>query len=149
MVVFTSLGQVIMRGNLPSFRRWPFSIASIILGWSDPRLTKQCVTPALQRASKKANDAVYIAMLLPFNSTWEPNNEYSNTAYENANPHETCDTPYEYAESNECKVRKWTSFDSCINGATTLEPWFLTNTAFHSAWICRSLYPSRIRAGVI
>lgn len=32
-----------------------------ILGWSDPRLTKQWVTPASQRASKKANDAVYLS----------------------------------------------------------------------------------------
>jgi hypothetical protein len=35
-------------------------IASMILGWSDPRFTKQWVTPAPQRASKKANDAVYM-----------------------------------------------------------------------------------------
>lgn len=48
-----------MRGNL-SGSRCPFTIASIILGWSDPRLTKQWVTPASQIASKKANDVVYI-----------------------------------------------------------------------------------------
>jgi len=48
-----------MRGNL-SGSRWPFTIASMMLGWSEPRLTKQWVTPASQMASKKANDVVYI-----------------------------------------------------------------------------------------
>lgn len=35
-------------------------MASIILGWSDPKFTKTCVTPALHSASKKANEAVYL-----------------------------------------------------------------------------------------
>jgi hypothetical protein len=35
-------------------------MASMMLGWSEPRLTKQWVMPASQMASKKANDAVYI-----------------------------------------------------------------------------------------
>lgn len=35
-------------------------MASIMLGWSDPRFTKQCVTPASHSASKKANDVVYM-----------------------------------------------------------------------------------------
>jgi hypothetical protein len=35
-------------------------MASIILGWSEPKLTKQWVMPASQMASKKAKDAVYI-----------------------------------------------------------------------------------------
>lgn len=48
-----------MRGNL-SGSRCPFTMASMMLGWSEPRLTKQWVTPASQMASKKANDAVYI-----------------------------------------------------------------------------------------
>lgn len=54
----TSLGQVIMRGNLvlDLFT----TMASIKLGWSDPRLTKQWETPAAAMASKKANDVVYI-----------------------------------------------------------------------------------------
>jgi hypothetical protein len=50
-----------MRGNLPLASRWPLTMASMMLGWSDPRLTKQCVMPASQMASKKANDAVYIS----------------------------------------------------------------------------------------
>ena len=58
--VLTSFGQVMIRGNLPFFSRWPFTIASIMLGWSDPRFTKQWVTPASWMASKKAKDAVYI-----------------------------------------------------------------------------------------
>ena len=49
-----------MRGNWPFFSRWPFTMASMMLGWSEPRFTKQWVTPASQRASKKANDVVYI-----------------------------------------------------------------------------------------
>lgn len=32
----------------------------MMLGWSDPRFTKQCVTPASHSASKKANDVVYM-----------------------------------------------------------------------------------------
>ena len=33
----------------------------MILGWSEPKFTKTCVTPALHSASKKANDAVYLS----------------------------------------------------------------------------------------
>lgn len=47
-------------GNLSGVSLFPFTIASIILGWSEPRFTKQCVMPASQIASKKAKDAVYI-----------------------------------------------------------------------------------------
>lgn len=50
-----------MRGNWPFFSRWPLTMASMMLGWSEPRLTKQWVMPASQMASKKANDAVYMA----------------------------------------------------------------------------------------
>ena len=50
-----------MRGNLPLASRWPLTMASMILGWSEPRLTKQWVTPASQMASKKADEAVYMA----------------------------------------------------------------------------------------
>lgn len=32
----------------------------MMLGWSDPRFTKQCVTPASHSASKKANEVVYM-----------------------------------------------------------------------------------------
>lgn len=49
-----------MRGKLPFFSRWPLTMASMMLGWSEPRLTKTCETPASQRASKKANDVVYM-----------------------------------------------------------------------------------------
>jgi hypothetical protein len=35
-------------------------MASMILGWSEPKFIKQCVTPASQRASKKAKEAVYM-----------------------------------------------------------------------------------------
>lgn len=54
------MGQVMIRGNCPLRSLWPFTIASMILGWSDPRFTKQWLTPALHSASKKADDAVYI-----------------------------------------------------------------------------------------
>lgn len=56
----TSFGQVIILGNSPFFSFWPLTMASMILGWSEPRLTKQWVTPASHSASKKANDAVYM-----------------------------------------------------------------------------------------
>lgn len=49
-----------IRGKLPFFSRWPLTIASMMLGWSDPKLTKTWVIPASQRASKKANDVVYM-----------------------------------------------------------------------------------------
>jgi hypothetical protein len=58
--MYTSLGQVMMRGNLSLFSRVPLTMASMMLGWSDPRFTKQCVTPASHSASKKADDAVYV-----------------------------------------------------------------------------------------
>ena len=54
------MGQVMMRGNWPPFSLWPLTMASMMLGWSEPRLTKQWVTPASHMASKKANDAVYM-----------------------------------------------------------------------------------------
>ena len=57
----TSLGHVMMRGNLPLASRCPLTIASMMLGWSEPRLTKQWVMPASQMASKKAKEAVYIS----------------------------------------------------------------------------------------
>lgn len=47
-------------GNRSFFSLAPFTIASMMLGWSDPRFTKQCVTPASHSASKKANDVVYM-----------------------------------------------------------------------------------------
>lgn len=50
-----------MRGNFPLSSLCPLTMASMILGWSDPRFTKQWVTPALHSASKKADDAVYMA----------------------------------------------------------------------------------------
>lgn len=56
----TSLGHVMIRGKLPFFSRWPFTMASMMLGWSEPRLTKTWETPASQRASKKAKDVVYM-----------------------------------------------------------------------------------------
>lgn len=47
-------------GNWPFFSFWPLTMASMMDGWSLPRLTKQCVMPASQMASKKAKDAVYL-----------------------------------------------------------------------------------------
>lgn len=49
-----------MRGNLPLLSRCPLTIASMMLGWSEPKLTKQWVTPASEMASKKADEAVYM-----------------------------------------------------------------------------------------
>jgi hypothetical protein len=49
-----------MRGNWPFFSREPFTMASMMLGWSEPRLTKTYSTPASHSASKKANEVVYI-----------------------------------------------------------------------------------------
>jgi len=49
-----------MVGNEPFFSLAPLTMASMMLGWSDPRLTKQWVTPASHSASKKANEVVYI-----------------------------------------------------------------------------------------
>jgi hypothetical protein len=49
-----------MRGNWPFFSRCPLTIASMMLGWSEPRFTKTWVTPASHSASKKANDVVYM-----------------------------------------------------------------------------------------
>lgn len=59
-LVRTSFGHVIIRGNLPFASLVPLTMASIILGWSEPRFTKQWVIPASQIASKNANDAVYM-----------------------------------------------------------------------------------------
>ena len=50
-----------MVGNWSFFSRAPLTMASMMLGWSEPRFTKQCVTPASHRASKKAKDVVYIS----------------------------------------------------------------------------------------
>jgi len=47
-----------MRGNLGF--DFICTMASMMLGWSEPKLTKQCETPASAMASKKANDVVYI-----------------------------------------------------------------------------------------
>jgi len=49
-----------MRGNLSFFSRAPLTMASMMLGWSEPRFTKQCVTPASHSASKKAKEVVYM-----------------------------------------------------------------------------------------
>jgi hypothetical protein len=53
-------------GNWPFFSFWPLTMASIMDGWSDPRLTKTFLTPASHRDSKKANEAVYLRT-----SQWE------------------------------------------------------------------------------
>jgi hypothetical protein len=37
-----------------------WGIASILTGWSEPKLTKTWATPASHNASKKANEAVYM-----------------------------------------------------------------------------------------
>lgn len=57
-IVLTSLGHVMMRGNLPFLSRAPLTMASMMEGWSEPRLTKQWVMPASHMASKKADEAV-------------------------------------------------------------------------------------------
>jgi hypothetical protein len=44
----TSFGHVMIRGNACAFSFCPFTIASRMLGWSEPRLTKQYVTPACE-----------------------------------------------------------------------------------------------------
>ena len=49
-------------GNESGISLWPLTIASKILGWSEPKLTKQFLTPASTRASKKANDVVYLVL---------------------------------------------------------------------------------------
>lgn len=54
----TSLGQVMILGNWFFFSFWPLTIASMMEGWSLPRLTKTCATPYSHRASKKAKEAV-------------------------------------------------------------------------------------------
>ncbi len=51
-------------GNLSFFSRAPLTMASMMLGWSEPKFTKQWVTPASHSASKKANDVVYIFGLI-------------------------------------------------------------------------------------
>lgn len=55
-----SFGQVMMRGNWPAFSFWPLTMASMMEGWSEPKLTKTWATPASHSASKKAKDAVYM-----------------------------------------------------------------------------------------
>ena len=52
-------------GKFPFASFCPFTIASMMLGWSDPRFTKQCVIPASQIASKKAKEAVYMSPGFP------------------------------------------------------------------------------------
>ena len=49
-----------MRGNLGF--DFICTMASMMLGWSEPRLTKQWVMPASQIASKKAKEAVYMLL---------------------------------------------------------------------------------------
>ena len=39
----------------------PRIMASMMEGWSEPRLTKTCETPAAKRASKKAKEVVYMS----------------------------------------------------------------------------------------
>jgi hypothetical protein len=58
--MYTSFGQVMILGNWPFFSFWPLTMASMMEGWSDPRLTKAWLTPYSQSASKKAKDAVYL-----------------------------------------------------------------------------------------
>lgn len=53
-----------MRGKASLRSRWPLTMASMMLGWSEPRFTKQWLTPALHSASKKADDAVCMAAVL-------------------------------------------------------------------------------------
>lgn len=47
-------------GKFALFSRWPLTIASMMLGWSDPKLTKTWLMPASPRDSKKANEVVYM-----------------------------------------------------------------------------------------
>lgn len=54
-----SFGQVMIRGKVEG-EDLPRTMASMMEGWSEPRLTKTCETPALKRASKKAEEVVYI-----------------------------------------------------------------------------------------
>lgn len=49
-----------IRGKFALFSRWPLTMASMMLGWSDPRLTKTWLMPASPRDSKKANEVVYM-----------------------------------------------------------------------------------------
>lgn len=48
-----------MRGKLDG-SDFPRTMASMMDGWSEPRLTKTCETPAFQRTSKKAKEVVYM-----------------------------------------------------------------------------------------
>ncbi len=57
----TSLGHVMMRGKWSFLLRVPLTMASMMLGWSEPKFTKQWLTPASHRASKKASDVVYMS----------------------------------------------------------------------------------------
>lgn len=49
-----------IRGKFALFSRWPLTMASMMLGWSDPRLTKTWLMPASPRDSKKAKEVVYM-----------------------------------------------------------------------------------------
>lgn len=49
-----SFGQVMILGKALGFSFRPLDMASMMLGWSEPRFTKQYFTPRSQRASKKA-----------------------------------------------------------------------------------------------
>jgi hypothetical protein len=72
--MYTSFGQVMILGNWPFFSFWPLTMASMIEGWSDPRLTKTWLTPYSQSASKKAKDAVYLYLYQQLHtSTLHPN----------------------------------------------------------------------------
>lgn len=56
----TSFGHVMILGKFALFSRWPLTMASMMLGWSDPRLTKTWLMPASPRDSKKAKEVVYM-----------------------------------------------------------------------------------------
>jgi hypothetical protein len=47
-------------GKFGFFSRWPLTMASMMLGWSDPRFTKTWLMPASPRDSKKAKEVVYM-----------------------------------------------------------------------------------------
>jgi len=48
------------RGHLSGRSRFPFTIASIMDGWSEPTLTKHAVMPDSHSASINANAVVYL-----------------------------------------------------------------------------------------
>lgn len=47
-------------GKFGLFSFSPLTMASIMLGWSDPRFTKTWLMPASPRDSKKAKEVVYM-----------------------------------------------------------------------------------------